>query len=138
MWKEFRDFAIKGNMLDLAVGIILGAAFGRVVSSLVGDLLMPPLGRLTGNVDFKDLFFDLSGKNYPSLAAAKAAGAPTVNYGVFLNSIIDFLIVAFAVFILVRWLNILTRKQKAVSAPTGPTKEETLLTEIRDLLKQQQ
>jgi large conductance mechanosensitive channel len=103
--KEFKEFAMRGNMLDLAVGVIIGAAFGGVVTSLVNDLLMPPLGRLVGRVDFSSLFVNLSDKHYDSLAAAKAAGAPTLNYGNFLNTIINFIIVAFAVFLLVRAVN---------------------------------
>jgi len=103
--KEFKEFAMRGNMLDLAVGVIIGAAFGGVVTSLVNDLLMPPLGRLVGRVDFSSLFVNLSDQHYDSLAAAKAAGAPTLNYGNFLNTIINFIIVAFAVFLLVRAVN---------------------------------
>jgi large conductance mechanosensitive channel len=137
VWKEFKEFALKGSMLDLAVGVIVGASFGKVVGSLVNDILMPPLGKLSGNVDFKDLFLDLSGKYYPSLAAAKAAGAPTINYGLFLNTIIDFTLVAFAVFVLVRYVNRLTRKKEAASAPPTPTLQEKLLEEIRDLLRGQ-
>src|SRR5512136_1308559 len=94
--QEFKAFAMRGNVVDMAIGIIIGGAFGKIVSSFVSDLVMPPLGKLTGNVNFADLFIDLSGKAYPSLAAAKAAGAPTINYGVFLNTIIDFIIIAFA------------------------------------------
>jgi len=119
MWREFRDFAMRGNVIDLAVGIIIGAAFGKIVSSLVNDILMPPIGVLLGKVDFSNLFVSLSGQHYASLAEAKAAGAATLNYGVFINNIIDFLIVAFAVFLLVQQVNRLTRKPEA--APT--TKE---------------
>jgi large conductance mechanosensitive channel len=117
--KEFKEFAMRGNMLDLAVGVIIGAAFGGVVTSLVGDVLMPPLGRLVGRVNFSDLFINLSENHYDSLAAAKAAGAPTLNYGLFLNTIINFLIVAFAVFLLVRAVN------KFMPKPAAPvtTKE---------------
>lgn len=121
MWKEFRDFAMRGNVVDLAVGIIIGAAFGKIVTSLVSDILMPPIGILLGKVDFSNLFINLSGKPYASLADAKAAGAATINYGLFVNSIIDFVIVAFAVFLLVRQVNRLTKKPEAVVAPT--TKE---------------
>jgi large conductance mechanosensitive channel len=103
--KEFKEFAMRGSVLDLAVGVIIGAAFGKVVSSLVDDVIMPPIGRLLGHVDFSNLFINLSDKSYESLAAAKAAGAPTLNYGNFLNTIITFLIVAFAVFLLVRSVN---------------------------------
>lgn len=105
MLKEFKEFAMRGNMLDLAVGVIIGAAFGGVVSSLVSDVLMPPLGRLLGRVDFSNLFINLSEKHFDSLPAAKAAGAPTLNYGNFLNTIINFIIVAFTVFLLVRAVN---------------------------------
>jgi len=100
MLKEFKEFAMKGNVLDLAVGFIIGAAFGKIVSSLVSDIIMPPIGVILGKVDFSNLFVTLSGPSYPTLAAAKAAGAPTLNYGVFVNNIIDFLIVAFAVFVI--------------------------------------
>ena len=105
MLKEFKEFAMRGSVLDLAVGVIIGAAFGKVVSSLVDDVIMPPIGRLLGHVDFSNLFINLSDKTYESLAAAKAAGAPTLNYGNFLNTIINFIIVAFAVFLLVRSVN---------------------------------
>jgi large conductance mechanosensitive channel len=103
--KEFKEFAMRGSVLDLAVGVIIGAAFGKVVSSLVEDVIMPPVGRLLGHVDFSNLFINLSEKSYETLAAAKAAGAPTLNYGNFLNTIINFAIVAFAVFLLVRSVN---------------------------------
>lgn len=121
MWKEFRDFAVRGNAVDLAIGIVIGAAFGRVVSSLVNDILMPPLGLLLGKVDFSSLFINLSGKAYGSVAEAKAAGAATINYGIFINSIIDFIIVAFAIFIVVKQMNRLTAKPAPAAAPT--TKE---------------
>lgn len=116
MLKEFREFAMRGNVIDLAVGVIIGAAFGKIVTSLVNDIIMPPLGLILGRVDFSNLFLDLSGKSYASLAAAKAAGAPTVNYGVFINNVLDFLIVAFAVFLLVRGVNRLYR-----APPPAPT-----------------
>jgi len=115
--KEFKEFAMKGNVLDMAVGIIIGAAFGKIVSSLVADILMPPFGFIIGKLDFSSLFFDLSGKGYRSLAEAKAAGAPTINYGVFLNATIDFLIVSFAVFLLVRQVNKFRRPAPAAAAP---------------------
>jgi len=102
MWKDFRAFVLRGNVVDLAVAVILGAAFGRIVTSLVDDMLMPPLGLILGGVDFKDLFVDLSGRSFATLAEAQAAGAPTLRYGLFLNAIVNFLIVAFAVFMLVR------------------------------------
>jgi len=104
MWKEFRDFAMRGNLIDLAIGIIIGPAFGKIVTSLVNDILIPPIGILLGHVNFSNLFIDLSGagKHFASLAEAKAAGPATINYGIFINTIIDFLIVAFAIFLLVR------------------------------------
>ena len=105
MWKEFRDFAMRGNVVDLAIGIIIGAAFGKIVTSLVNDILMPPLGLLLGKVDFSNLFINISGKHFDSLSDAKTAGAATINYGVFINNIIDFAIVAFAVFLLVKQIN---------------------------------
>jgi len=119
MWKEFKEFAMRGNVVDLAVGVIIGAAFGKIVTSLVNDIIMPPLGLVLGRVDFSNLYIDLSGKTYASLAAAKAAGAPTLNYGVFINNVIDFLIVAFAVFLLVRGINRLYPKP-APAATTRP------------------
>jgi large conductance mechanosensitive channel len=118
-WTEFREFAIKGNVLDLAVGVIIGAAFSNVVNTLVNDVLMPPIGRLTGNVDFRDLYLPLNASRYSSLAAAKAAGAPTLNYGIFLNSVLNFLIVALVIFLLIKQLN---RFQKLATATgAGPS-----------------
>ncbi len=108
--KEFRDFAARGNVIDLAVGVIVGAAFGKIVTSLVNDVLMPPIGLLLGKVDFSNLFVTLSDKQFDTIAAAKAAGAPTLNYGLFINNIIDFLIVAFVIFLLVRQINKLVKK----------------------------
>jgi large conductance mechanosensitive channel len=116
--KEFKEFAMRGNVLDMAVGIIIGAAFGNIVSSLVNDVLMPPIGRLLGPVDFKDLFINLSGTTYATLAEAKAHNAATLNYGVFLNAVINFLIIAFAVFLLVQQVNRWTTKPAASAAPT--------------------
>ena len=110
MLKEFKEFAMKGNVVDMAVGIIIGAAFGGIINSLVHDVIMPPIGLLLGHVDFSSLFLNLSGKSYPTLAAAKAAGAPTINYGAFINTIINFVIIAFAVFLLVRQVNRWTKK----------------------------
>jgi large conductance mechanosensitive channel len=110
MLKEFREFAVRGNVIDLAVGIIIGAAFGKIVTSLVSDVLMPPLGLLLGKVDFSNLFINLSDKHVATLAEAKAAGAATINYGLFINTVIDFVIVAFAVFLLVRQVNRLVKK----------------------------
>ena len=121
MLKEFRDFAMRGNVVDLAVGVIIGAAFGKIVTSLVNDIIMPPIGIVLGRVDFSNLFISLSGKHYDSLAEAKAAGAATLNYGVFINNCLDFVIVAFAVFLLIKQVNRLTKKPAPAAAPT--TKE---------------
>lgn len=118
MLKEFKEFAMRGNVLDMAVGVIIGAAFGKIVSSLVEDVIMPPISRLLGPVDFKDLFINLSGKSYETLKAAKDAGVATLNYGLFLNTVINFLIVAFAVFLLVRQVNRWTKKPAAPASPT--------------------
>jgi large conductance mechanosensitive channel len=118
VFKEFKEFAMRGNVLDMAVGIIIGAAFGGIVTSLVSDIIMPPVGRLLGHVDFSNLFISLNGQEYPSVAAAKAAGAATINYGIFINTIINFLIVAFAVFLLVRAVNRWTAKPAPAAAPT--------------------
>ena len=117
MLKEFKEFAMRGNVLDMAVGIIIGAAFGKIVSSLVNDVIMPPIGLLLGNVDFSNLFINLSGQPYASLAAAKAAGAPVVAIGVFLNSVFDFLIVAFVIFLLIRQVNRTKRQTEVLAAP---------------------
>jgi large conductance mechanosensitive channel len=122
MFREFREFAMRGNVVDLAVGIIIGAAFGKIVTSLVNDIVMPPLGLLLGRVDFSNLFINLSGQPFASLAEAKAAGAPTINYGVFLNTVMDFVIVAFAIFLLVRFINRLSRQLEAT--PAAPTTRE--------------
>ena len=121
MLKEFKAFAMRGNVLDMAVGVIIGAAFGKIVASLVDDILMPPIGRLMGGMDFSNLFVSLNSQGYPSLAAAKAAGAATINYGLFLNSIINFLIVAFAIFILLKQVN---RLQKPAPAPAAPAAKD--------------
>ena len=134
MLKEFKEFAMKGNVLDMAIGVIIGGAFGKIVTSLVSDVLMPPLGLLLGKVDFSSLFLNLSGTPQPSLAAAKAAGAPTINYGVFLQAVLDFIIIAFAIFLLVKQVNRF-RTSAASPPPAGPTNEEKLLMEIRDALK---
>ncbi len=118
MLKEFKNFAMRGNVLDMAVGIIIGAAFGKIVTSFVEDVMMPPLGRLLGHVDFSNLFVSLTGASYETLTAAKAAGAPTLNYGMFLNTIINFLIVAFAVSLLVRQVNRWATKPAPAAEPT--------------------
>ena len=117
MLKEFKEFALRGNVLDLAIGVVIGAAFGKIVSSFVNDILMPPIGLLLGNVDFSNLFISLSGQSYATLKDAQAAGAATLNYGLFLNTIIDFLIVAFAIFLLVRQVNRLQRPAPVAAAP---------------------
>jgi large conductance mechanosensitive channel len=129
MWREFREFAMRGNVVDLAVGIILGAAFTTIVNSLVNDIIMPPLGLLIGGLDFSSFFVTLKGSSYPTLEAAKAAGAVTINYGLFINAVLRFVIVAFAIFILVKQINRLQRQ-----APAEAPRDEVLLTEIRDLL----
>jgi large conductance mechanosensitive channel len=116
MLKEFKDFAMKGNVLDMAIGVIIGGAFGKIVSSLVGDVLMPPIGLLMGKVDFSSLFINLSGTPQPSLTAAKVAGAPTINYGVFLQATFDFIIIAFVIFLLVKQINRL-KKPEPTAAP---------------------
>ncbi len=117
MLNEFKTFIMRGNVVDLAVGVIIGAAFGAIVTSLVNDILMPPIGRLLGGVDFKDFFISLTGQSFPTLAAAKAAGAPTLNYGLFLNAVINFLIVAFAIFMLVKQVNRFFPKPAPAAAP---------------------
>jgi large conductance mechanosensitive channel len=133
MLDEFKKFILRGNVVDLAVGIIIGAAFGKIVSSLVADVLMPPIGMVMGNVDFSGLFVSLSSVSYPTLAAAKQAGAATLNYGLFINTVVDFVIVSAAIFVVVKIISRMKKKEEA--APAQPTKEEALLTEIRDLLK---
>jgi len=122
MFKEFKEFAMKGNVIDMAVGIVIGVAFGKIVTSFVNDVLMPPLGLLLGDMDFSGLFIDLSGQGYATLAAAKEAGAATLNYGAFFNTIIDFLIVAFAIFLVIRQINKLKRQPEA--APAAPTTKD--------------
>lgn len=117
MYKEFKDFIMRGSVVDLAIGVVIGAAFGKIVTSFVEDVLMPPIGLLLGGVDFSNLFINLSGKAYPSIAAAKAAGAATLNYGIFLNNIINFLIIAFAIFLLIKQINRMQRPAPA-AAPT--------------------
>jgi large conductance mechanosensitive channel len=136
MLKEFREFAMRGNVVDMAIGIIIGAAFGRVVTSLVADVIMPPIGLLMGNVDFSNLFVSLSGATYDTLALAEEAGAPVIKYGVFAQTVLDFLIVAFVIFLLVRGMNRLKRREEeAPPAPPKPSRQEVLLTEIRDALR---
>ena len=120
MLKEFKEFAMKGNVLDMAIGVIIGGAFGKIVTSLVSDVLMPPIGLLMGKVDFSSLFLNLSTTPQPSLAAAKAAGTPTVNYGVFLQTVFDFIIIAFVIFLLVKQVN----RLKKPDAPAAPTTKD--------------
>ncbi|HMK61863.1 MAG TPA: large conductance mechanosensitive channel protein MscL [Dissulfurispiraceae bacterium] len=120
MLKEFKEFAMRGNVVDLAIGIIIGGAFGKIVTSFVSDVLMPPIGLLLGKVDFSNLFISLSGREFSSIQEAKAAGAPTLNYGLFFNTVLDFLIVAFAVFLLVKQLNRLKKEE----APAPPSTKE--------------
>jgi large conductance mechanosensitive channel len=122
MFKEFKEFAVKGNALDMAVGIVIGAAFGKIVSSFVSDIIMPPIGMLMGNVNFADLYLNLSEGTYASLEEAKAAGAATINYGVFINTVLDFIIVAFAIFLVIKQMNRLKREEKP--APKEPTTKD--------------
>lgn len=122
MWKEFKEFAMRGNVLDMAVGIIIGAAFGKIVSSFVNDVLMPPIGLLLGKVDFSNLFITLSGQSFATLEEAKKAGAVTIKYGLFFNTIIDFILVAFAIFFMIRQINRLKRQPEP--APAVPTTKE--------------
>ena len=134
--KEFKDFAMKGNVVDMAVGVIIGGAFGKIVGSLVNDVIMPPIGKLLGGVDFSSLFIDMSGAGYASLAEAQKAGAATINYGVFLNTIINFLIVAFCLFMVIKGMNTLKKKEESKpGVPVAAPRNEILLEEIRDLLK---
>ena len=137
--KEFKEFAVKGNVMDMAVGVIIGGAFGKIVTSLVSDVLMPLIGKLTGGVSFVDLFVNLGDGNYKTLAEAKEAGAAVFAYGQFIQNIIDFVIVAFCIFMMIKGMNKLSKKKEEPKpaepeAPKGPTQEE-LLAEIRDLLK---
>jgi len=132
MFKEFKDFAMRGNVVDMAVGIIIGAAFGKIISALVSGVLMPPIGLLLGGVDFADFFVNLSGGSYATLAAAQEAGAVTIQYGVLINTVIDFLIVALAIFLLIRQLNRFKKVEE--KKPAAPPRQEVLLEEIRNLL----
>ena len=133
---EFKEFAVKGNVVDMAVGIIIGGAFGTIVKSLVSDIIMPPIGMLMWGIDFSDLILPLDGNEYASLEAANEAGAPVIAYGMFINNVISFLIVAWAVFMLVKGMNSLKKKEEAAPAePPAPPAEQVLLEEIRDLLK---
>ena len=136
MLQEFKKFAMRGNVVDMAVGIIIGAAFGKIVSSLVSDIIMPPIGMIMGNVDFSQLFINISGGEYATLAAAQEAGAATINYGMFINTVLDFVIVAFAIFMVIRGMNNMKKKEEEKPAePAKPSEEVILLQEIRDALK---
>lgn len=136
MFSEFKKFAMRGNVIDLAVGVVIGAAFGAIVASLVKDIIMPPIGYAMGGIDFSNFFVTLKGAEYPTLAEAQKAGAVTINYGVFVNTVINFLIVALSLFILIRGINRLqTQPPKEPEAVPPPTEDVVLLREIRDLLK---
>ncbi|MFW0777700.1 MAG: large conductance mechanosensitive channel protein MscL [Rickettsiales bacterium] len=133
MFSEFKTFMMRGNVIDLAVGIIIGAAFTGIVKSLVGDIIMPPIGVAMGGIDFTNYFINLSGGEYATLADAKEAGAATINYGLFFNQVINFMIVGFAIFMIVKQANKFKKEEEA--KPATPPKQEVLLEEIRDLLK---
>lgn len=136
--KEFKEFAMKGNVMDLAVGVIIGAAFGKIVTALVDNVLMPIIGIFTGGVNFSDKYALLNsskGTDFPSLAKAKEAGAPVLAYGAFIQSVIDFIIIAFCIFLLIKFMNRLIRKKEEAPAPAELSTQEKLLTEIRDLLR---
>ena len=133
--KEFKEFAMRGNVVDMAVGVIIGGAFGKIVTSLVQDVIMPPIGKLLGGVDFKSLYIDLGNGGYATLAEAEKAGAPIIKYGAFINSVIDFLIVALVIFVVVKVINSMKREQPAAEvAPPATPEDILLLREIRDSL----
>ena len=137
MLEEFKKFALRGNVVDMAVGIIIGAAFGKIVSSAVNDLIMPPIGLMLGGVDFSNLFVNLGDGAFTTLAAAEEAGAPIIKYGLFINTVLDFVIVAFAIFMAIRMMNKLKKAEEEAPppAPPEPSNDEKLLTEIREALK---
>jgi len=136
MLKEFKEFAMKGNVMDMAIGIIIGAAFGKIVASLVNDVLMPFVGKMMGGVDFSQLYVNLGDKSYETLALATEAGAPVVKYGAFIQSIIDFIIIALTIFVVVKVMNKAKKKEEEVEeAPAEPSEDVLLLREIRDSLK---
>ena len=135
MFAEFKKFAMRGNVIDLAFGVVIGAAFGAIVASLVKDIIMPPIGYAMGGIDFSNFFVTLKGPAAATLAEAQKAGAVTINYGLFVNTIINFLIVAFALFLLIRGINRMQAKQPEPEAPAAPAEDVVLLREIRDLLK---
>ena len=124
MLNEFRKFIMRGNVIDMAVGIVIGVAFGKIITSLVKDILMPPIGMLLGGIDFSNLFIDLSGNGYKTLAEATEAGAPVIRYGIFINTIIEFLIIAFAIFLIEKWKNSIQERKKEEEAPAAPTTKE--------------
>ena len=134
MWKEFKEFIMRGSVMDLAIGVIIGGAFGKIVSSLVDDILMPPIGLLLGGVNFNNLFVNLGKTKYETLAQAQEAGAPTINYGLFINNLIYFVILAFIIFLMVKQINRLKRETPP-AAPAAPPEDVVLLREIRDALK---
>ena len=135
--QEFKQFAMKGNVMDMAVGVIIGGAFGKIVSSLVDDVIMPLVGKATGGIDFTNLFINLGSEHYDTLAAAKEAGAAVFAYGSFIQNVVDFLIIAFCIFLMIKGINKLSKKkEEAPAAPPAPSKEEVLLGEIRDILKE--
>ncbi len=137
--QEFKEFAVKGNVVDMAVGVIIGGAFGKIVASLVKDMVMPVLGMMIGGVDFKNLYINLGDKTFETMEAAEKAGAPLIKYGVFINTVIDFLIVALAIFVAIKAMNRLKRKEEAPAEPEAPAADPedlVVLREIRDLLKQ--
>ncbi|MGE5425171.1 MAG: large-conductance mechanosensitive channel protein MscL [Syntrophothermus sp.] len=133
--KDFRDFAVKGNVIDLAVGIIIGAAFGRIVSSVVNDIIMPPIGLLVGGIDFKDIVITLKNAEIDPVTHLVTKAAVQMRLGIFIQTLVDFIIVAFAIFMMVKGLKSLSRKKEEVAAPAPPTRDQELLGEIRDLLK---
>jgi large conductance mechanosensitive channel len=135
MFAEFKKFAMRGNVIDLAVGVVIGAAFGAIIASLVKDIMMPPIGYAMGGIDFSNFFITLKGAQYATLAEAQKAGAVTINYGVFFNTVINFMIVALALFVLIRGINRLQAKPAEPEAPAMPPEDVVLLREIRDLLK---
>jgi len=135
MLKEFKEFAVKGNVVDMGIGIVIGAAFTSIVNSFVADIINPIIGVITGGIDFSNLFINLGAGDYTSLAAAQEAGAPTLNYGLFINAVVSFLIVAWVLFFVVKGMNEMKRKEAAApAAPPAPPRQEVLLEEIRDLL----
>ncbi len=139
MLKEFKEFALKGNVMDMAVGIIIGGAFGKIIASLVADVLMPVVGLFTGDIDFSQKYILLGDGSFESLAAAEEAGAAVLKYGAFIMTVFDFVIIAFVIFMMIRWMNSLRKKEEAAeeAAPPPPPKEEVLLAEIRDILAKQ-